>query len=842
VCACKVATEGTDCELGAEERNALEGAWAGTLALRERKKKAAAAKKVAAFAAAKRGRRKGGTVKARTGGTVKSPAWNFCHEETQEVLLVDGECVSETMNVCNFCGFNVGANSTRFIAHLLGVKGEGVCACKVATEGTDCELGAEDKNALEGAWAGVVALREKKKKRALAVDEEEQAAKKARTDGKVNAGKADSTLDGHIVSWSGAQQREYEDNIMELIAAVDLPLSFVDNPAYHKLIAHVNPLVKFKDRKYFEDTVLPRVYTRTKAEANMSFNTVEGADTITLDGFAADSGVTNCVNVGRVRGGKYEYLATIDAGKMRDDKDAFVKTVHKAFDRIMPKWTEAQLETKINGVVGDNASHNMAGMRELVKWHNWMVTSGSAAHTFDLICESLVELAPVAEVLAKCKEIVAFVRSSDYVHSLYRECRAEQKGPVLKPFPETGFKDAYEHTKIVAAAGSTISAMLDDADWDGRKPQTRAMEETTREFELLPSGVWLAKAKWVSTLLEPVAVAITCLEDNDGLGPWVVPLANAVSEDVGSWCDKAGNPFTSSTVAGGLEFAAEVRETILMRMVGGTLPGKTRPVQAWVRTPFEVLAWILSPYTCPAPMPPLTVLDVAETFREYLEPRRPGVARAALNTEVDDLLREFNVFSAFVRGAGNGETSTRKEHLKVQLTEKEKAGTSSKVRRVLQQISKMPRSPSRVNAAYDFWAYDPDAAMRFPNLREFAMPLMQHVPNSIASERSVKLSKNIKTPARERMGLQKWGELTYVRAMNLGHGLEDDGEGLYSGVCEASEGDSAPELRAEREAERKAGEEAGEAEEAREWAAEALAGGSTSAVVDLGEDEPEGGP
>ena len=184
-----------------------------------------------------------------------------------------------------------------------------------------------------------------------------------------------------------------------------VPFNKVHHWAFASMIGALCPAIKNKlpSRRQLSGKWLDKIEEQTREKTNDRLKRTKRKKTLIIDGFKDRRG-RHCINISCGVLGYIPYKWTEWFGRRRHTGTTYGKTL------------EAKLGDEINevqAIVADNTSSMSSTVNGLFGYFksqfSWIIRLGCCVHVYDLLCEGLVKLPFLNDIVKKAKFIVYFI-------------------------------------------------------------------------------------------------------------------------------------------------------------------------------------------------------------------------------------------------------------------------------------------------------------------------------------------------------------------------------------------------------------------------------------------------
>ena len=227
--------------------------------------------------------------------------------------------------------------------------------------------------------------------------------------------------------------RKIGEMILEMIAVDCQPLSVVEDVGFKQVLRTLEPHYQCPSRKYYTETVIPKIYKGMKAEVLKLINNGDSADATQCHAnelmdrnyvsFTTDAWSSSVNDTA---------LLSLTAHWINSDfkRNSVILNAHCLTESHTGEYIAAQIHSmlkewdilpeRVHVVVTDNASNMTEAMRDAS-----LPQFGCFAHSLQLaINNSLLSQRAVSDMIAVCKSIVGhFHRSLNAAHNLKKDTR-----------------------------------------------------------------------------------------------------------------------------------------------------------------------------------------------------------------------------------------------------------------------------------------------------------------------------------------------------------------------------------------------------------------------------------
>lgn len=182
--------------------------------------------------------------------------------------------------------------------------------------------------------------------------------------------------------------RSLELPLVNMIAAMDLPVSIVENEMFRKFVVYLNSKSTLPSRKKITTTFLPKRVATIKQEALSSFETYCHSITIEFDGWKSENGMGILAIVATYIEKKPTLIDLVDISGEQHTGEFLAEKVQRSLENYGIK------QNSVNAFVSDEAANYKKARELIVKTsRNSFFQYRCMAHTFNLMIGSFARSA-----------------------------------------------------------------------------------------------------------------------------------------------------------------------------------------------------------------------------------------------------------------------------------------------------------------------------------------------------------------------------------------------------------------------------------------------------------------
>lgn len=182
--------------------------------------------------------------------------------------------------------------------------------------------------------------------------------------------------------------RSLELPLVNMIAAMDLPVSIVENDMFRKFVVYLNSKSTLPSRKKITTTFLPKRVATIKQEALSSFETYCHSITIEFDGWKSENGMGILAIVATYIEKKPTLIDLVDISGEQHTGEFLAEKVQRSLENYGIK------QNSVNAFVSDEAANYKKARELIVKTsRNSFFQYRCMAHTFNLMIGSFARSA-----------------------------------------------------------------------------------------------------------------------------------------------------------------------------------------------------------------------------------------------------------------------------------------------------------------------------------------------------------------------------------------------------------------------------------------------------------------
>ncbi|XP_065892448.1 zinc finger BED domain-containing protein 4-like [Dysidea avara] len=192
------------------------------------------------------------------------------------------------------------------------------------------------------------------------------------------------------------------------------PLSVVEDVDFRCVLNALEPRYSCPSRKYYTDTIIPKIFSGMKDEVGKLINSEEGSISFTTDIWSCSVNDTSLLSLTAhwINNSFEKQSAVLHAQSLEmAHTDEYIAS---CISTMLDKWDISR--DLVHLVLSDNASNMVKAMQDASLPH-----FGCFVHSLQLVKDGLLSQWAIADITAVCKNIVGhFHRSSIASHNLTR--------------------------------------------------------------------------------------------------------------------------------------------------------------------------------------------------------------------------------------------------------------------------------------------------------------------------------------------------------------------------------------------------------------------------------------
>ncbi|KAF7776812.1 hypothetical protein Agabi119p4_5205 [Agaricus bisporus var. burnettii] len=221
------------------------------------------------------------------------------------------------------------------------------------------------------------------------------------------------------VLWNPGMQTKFEEQVARLTASANLPLSWVDNPEWLRLVEIFMPGFRSPSRKMLTTKIIPQMVDQTRS--TLKDKVAGNAVTMQLDGWTGVNFV-HLVAIMLTISCKLYTLQVHDASAERSRADEFLKILEGAIETIEKKY-----KGKVAAVVTDASGECQKAKKDLVAKRPDIIVLNCFAHQINLIVGDYFNRLPQSYIdcTDKASELISWVRSKTRILGELRKMKCK---------------------------------------------------------------------------------------------------------------------------------------------------------------------------------------------------------------------------------------------------------------------------------------------------------------------------------------------------------------------------------------------------------------------------------
>lgn len=256
------------------------------------------------------------------------------------------------------------------------------------------------------------------------------------------------------IEYSDNSQRKTQlDNALALMIATDLqPFNIVNDTGFRNFVSLMDPRYVLPSKYTIREKIMKKIYNDGCQMLKDLLKCVKYV-AITSDSWSSRATESYLTVTCHFITEKFELKSAVLSTKpLENGINHSAENISNALKDIFIEWG---IHDKIAGIVTDNAP-NMIKACELLK----KKSLPCFAHTINLVVQDTISMTPCKDIIAKCKEIVRFMKSSNIAADIFRKEQDTATPYKLIQEVTTRWNSAFQMMKRIIQTSDALNRTL----------------------------------------------------------------------------------------------------------------------------------------------------------------------------------------------------------------------------------------------------------------------------------------------------------------------------------------------------------------------------------------------